>query len=224
MPKPLSIRAQIYLILIPALLYLGLFLARPLWIHPWCAVNPSPCTPGTVNGFDQISLHYNSMTADFISNLLQNSIGVFAFIFPWLFLRGDAQRSIRLNLTLLMATAWNGAFVELVRALVQRPRPLVFNSPLGDGANINQYTSFYSGHTSFVALALCSTLMFSMTYAKERTKSAFFLLFAFVSLSLLTGALRVMGGRHFPSDTLAGFLFGTVIAYSISKFVMRRIK
>jgi membrane-associated phospholipid phosphatase len=38
-----------------------------------------------------------------------------------------------------------------------------------------------------------------------------------ISLTAMTGALRVMAGRHFITDTVAGAFFGFLIAWSINR-------
>jgi membrane-associated phospholipid phosphatase len=178
-----------------------------------------------VNAFDRFGLEFQSVSADFFSNLLQNSVGVLAFLVPWLLIKRTPGISLKMNLTLLVATAWNGVLVELVRALVQRPRPLVYRSPLGDGANIHQYTSFYSGHTSFVALALLLTWLNLKDFQNGEKRKSFevLALILYLLFSALTGLLRVVGGRHYPTDTLAGFVFGSLIAVLCHRLLLRRI-
>jgi membrane-associated phospholipid phosphatase len=84
---------------------------------------------------------------------------------------------------------------------------------MGDGANINQYTSFYSGHTSFVAYA---TLMSALWIRSRFGKSHFYTKMAWMSwigITLLTATLRILGGRHYPTDTMVGTVAGTCIAF-----------
>ena len=224
MPKPPSLRSLILPVLLPAGLYLALFMARPIWFRPWCASTPTPCTVDQVNALDRLSFGFQSVLADFLSNLLQNSVGVLAFVIPWIVLRRVPWLSLNLNLSLLSATAWNGVLVEVVRALVQRPRPLVFRSPLGDGANIHQYTSFYSGHTSFVALALLITCLSLKDFGPEEKKPLYLrgAWLAYLGLTFLTAGLRVIGGRHYPTDTLGGFLLGSLVGLATYRILVRR--
>ncbi|NDG84008.1 MAG: phosphatase PAP2 family protein [Proteobacteria bacterium] len=205
-----ALRRHFLGILIPGFLYPGLFFSRPLWFHPRCAATPSPCTPDGLNGIDQIALSHHSVFADFCSNILQNSVGVAAFVLPWILIR-PWPKALRLNLTLLSITLWNAVSLEAVRALVQRPRPQVFAAPLSEGLNIHLYTSFYSGHTSFVALATGFTVLWlGSSRPESRILKGAALLLA-VLLTAATGVLRVMGGRHFPTDVIAGALIGTGI-------------
>jgi len=223
MPKTLTLRAQILLVLVPALIYLGLFLARPWWFHPWCSVQPTPCTLDSLSALERYSFSYRSVMADFISNLIQNGLGLFAFIFPWVFIsERTPETAFRLNLALLAGTAWNGVMLELVRGIIQRPRPLVYLNPMAEGTNIDQYTSFYSGHTSFVALALFFLVMISSTYNIKPFWTRGRLTLLYLLGTALMASLRVIGGRHFLTDTLAGAAFGTLGAYLIHKVIIRR--
>ncbi len=220
--KKSSIKLLLSPLLWPSLLWLCLFLARPIFYSAWCAVNPSPCIPSSVNAFDQPAFHYNLIQADFLSNLLQNTLGVLVFLVPWILYWKRKDTALRETLAFAQITLWNAAFVELAHALTQRPRPLVFNDPMGDGANIHQYTSFYSGHTSFIAVATLSCFFMARRFMDDQSKntpplrfsmaaisSAFIVLY--LGLSILMGSLRVLGGRHYPTDTLAGFIAGSLI-------------
>jgi len=223
MPKPLTLKQLFLMVLCPALIYSALFLMRPLWIEPVCSTHPEACLPDSVNGFDQMAFQYGSKFADFCSNLTQNGSGILAFLLPWVLLP-PSRFSFRLNLSLLSITAWNGVVIELVRALVQRPRPLIFSAPLIEGQNINHYTSFYSGHTSFVTLALLFTVLWVRAFLPENKKTLWSLALLFPTLSLLTGILRVIGGRHYPTDIIGGLAFGTVISYGLSRYLLPRLR
>ncbi len=205
-----------FALLLGLVLWSFLYFTRIYWYSPWCAVNPTPCIADQVNSLDRIVFQFGNIQADFWSNVLQNFVGIAVFLVPWFLF----SKKIALEETLITGTItfWNLAWLEGFRALVQRPRPLVFHSVFGDGANIHQYTSFYSGHTSFVALASLS--FFYMMKRRYPSLSSFtqkqiFLLY--LVLSLLTGVLRVWGGRHYPTDTLAGLMMGSFITLYFQK-------
>ncbi|MBS1960530.1 MAG: phosphatase PAP2 family protein [Bdellovibrionales bacterium] len=186
-----------------------------------CAVTPSPCVIDSVNAFDRIAFRYGSITADFWSNVLQNTVGVILFLTPFLFAwRKKLQliEAARDALYFAKITLWNGALIELVRTLVQRPRPLVFNNPMGDGANYHQYTSFYSGHTSFVALATLSLYFYFKRLEPRFARAAYG---AFAGLTVLVAVLRVWGGRHYPTDVIGGAFAGYSIALFMQKHMTR---
>ena len=201
-----------------------MFLTRPLWYHSWCAVTPTPCLTTSVNKLDQLGFMYGSIQADALSSVVQNTAGAVAFILPFiLYWKRDLRRAVSEAILLLYFTLWNGVLLELCRALSQRPRPLVFHDPLGEGANINQYTSFYSGHTSFVALA--GLAMVCMVIRRFPGNRAYTLSFGmlYVCMSALTGSLRILGGRHYPTDVVAGFLFGSLIALAGNRLYSRMV-
>ncbi len=216
MPKLLSPKREIISLLTPSVTLAILFACRPFWFKAWCATTPTPCTMESVNSFDRISFQYGSIFADFISNLIQNGVGAIAFILPF-FLLKSLKKGWKILYGILLATLWNALTIEVVRAFIQRPRPLVYRNPLGDGDQIFQYTSFYSGHTSFVALATLSTFFWIKTQFPERKPYSYFALLAFFVLTGLTAMLRILGGRHFPTDVLGGCLFGCAFAYLFFK-------
>lgn len=199
----------------------GLFLARPWIYRTWCAVEPTPCTMEQVPEWDRWAFAWGSIRADFWSNVVQNSVGTLYFLLPWLlvlFKRWSIRSAFQLELVFLQVMLWNFVGLEAVRAWAQRPRPLVIQSPMIEGLNVHHYTSFYSGHTSFVALACTTLVVLALRLGGNRwnARMTAFSILA-VAFTALTGALRVMGGRHYPTDVLAGALFGTAIAVSIAR-------
>ncbi len=224
-------------LLVPTLVWFAGFMLRPLLIRTECAQVPTPCIKDSVNAIDRIAFLYGSITADFYSNVVQNAVIVGTFILPWLMLlwakrQGAAlspqtlpqnwtkKYAANLNLQVLTLTATNGAIIEWCRNLVQRPRPLVFNSPLTDGLNPHAYTSFYSGHTSFVALGTTFWIFYFLRTGKFcATRIA--IATAVIAIPL-TGALRVIGGRHYPTDVLMGAFMGVVLAAIQSRYLKQK--
>ncbi len=205
-----STRKWIFTLLVGLVLWSFMFFTRVYWYSPWCSTHPTPCLSEQVNFLDRIVFQFSNVQADFWSNVIQNFAGLVVFIAPWALFR----KSIALEETLITASVsfWNLAWMEIIRALVQRPRPLVFRDVFGDGANIHQYTSFYSGHTSFVAIATLSFFfMMKRRYPSLSSLTRNGLLLTFLGLTTLTGMLRVWGGRHYPTDVMAGLLFGTLL-------------
>lgn len=217
MPKTSTFRAQIIFILCLGFAWAAIFLGRPLWYHPWCAVSGA-CVADQVNRLDQFAFQFNSVTADYFSNLVQNAVGVFAFVAPWIWIRGNPKKSLFLSLFIASVTVANGLCLEIARALVQRPRPLVFRSPMIEGARIDQYTSFYSGHTSFVAAAMLATVLWMKR--EKLGASTWVIVAAYPIFAVLTASLRVIGGRHYPTDTVGGFIGGSLVA--IAAFWLNR--
>lgn len=211
-----STRKWIFTLLVGLILWSFFYITRRVWYTPWCAVNPTPCVMDHVNSLDRLVFQFGNVQADFWSNVIQNFMGILVFVSPWFLF----SRAIALQETLVTATIsfWNLAWLEAVRALVQRPRPLVFHNVFGDGGNIHQYTSFYSGHTSFVALASLSFFfIMKRRYPSLSPLAQRVLVGASLSLTFLTGTLRVLGGRHYPTDIVAGLIFGFLLAIYFQK-------
>jgi membrane-associated phospholipid phosphatase len=218
MPVRKALRQQFLWISGSGAVYVALFLARPLWYGAHCQAVPESCSISGLNLIDRLIPARGSITADFYSNGVQNGAGFLALLLPWLVFR-KVRPAAALNLILLAITCANGAFMELIRALIQRPRPIVLAAPSLEASNIHHYTSFYSGHTSFVALSLFFTILWLRRLAPNRHLLHGTLYALYPLLTFATGTLRVIGGRHYPTDTLAGWIFGTAIA----AFVGRRL-
>lgn len=227
-------------IFLPVGIWALLFFTRPWTYSLKCTQSAEACTSHTFFALDQLAFHHKSVWHDALSNTIQNSLGVVIFLFPFLlwvcvkFVSKYAPfysfRQARSDFALLLsATLWNAAFLEGVRLVVQRPRPGVIDNPMTEGLNPYQYTSFYSGHTSFVALASFSVFFILMrffkrarlskkattTYTHAQKYMLTFVLVLSLAATTLTGVLRVMGGRHYPTDTLVGALVGFGIAWLI---------
>jgi len=110
------------------------------------------------------------------------------------------------------AIAINGAITQGFKLAFSRPRPWLYGLPssspeLEDGSH---YVSFYSGHTSGAFAALFS---YAHTFALRNPEPAYRVAVygGAAALAGTVGVLRVVSGKHFPSDVLAGALAGTAI-------------
>jgi membrane-associated phospholipid phosphatase len=115
-----------------------------------------------------------------------------------LFLAGNRLAAYELVLGTL--TLW--IVVELVKALVRRPRPFIWVTQ----ARIVGYRvsgrSFPSGHTS--QAFFMATLMASHFHASA------WVVFLLYTIALLVGITRMYVGAHYPRDVLAGAILGSV--------------
>jgi undecaprenyl-diphosphatase len=71
--------------------------------------------------------------------------------------------------------------------------------------------AFPSGHATFF-MALATALFFSHKKVG----------YIFVIVAILIGIARIIGGVHFPSDILGGFILGAITAYFV-KFLYNKI-
>ena len=106
----------------------------------------------------------------------------------------------------------SGLLTEGFKIGIQRPRPLTYDKPAGDPRLdvTDNYLSFYSAHTSGVFSA---GMAYASTYARHHPDSN--LRYAAYGAVVLTGTyigtLRVLAGKHFPTDVAAGAVFGSAV-------------
>jgi membrane-associated phospholipid phosphatase len=100
---------------------------------------------------------------------------------------------------------WTTAATEVLKAGVGRPRPVVYTARAPyvahDGDNLR---SFPSGHAS-AAFAVAAAYWLTR---RDLTGSPGAAGWAAVGAAGTVALLRVVGGKHFPTDVLAGALLG----------------
>lgn len=219
-------RADIWLTILPILLWYGSIQAVPHVIQTRCASQPALCAPETVNPFDRYAISQHSAEADANSYFTQNLSGALAVAVPVVLAGVDlamqatpagVARALVTDLVIWTQTvSWNGFFNESVKILVQRPRPFVYTDAVNLGKNPANYVSFYSGHTSFAA-ASCTALLLILL---GRGANLFLIVATAVlgpCLIFATGLFRILAGRHFLSDVVvaaaAGIAVALVVAY-----------
>ncbi|HNP47746.1 MAG TPA: phosphatase PAP2 family protein [Bacteroidia bacterium] len=105
----------------------------------------------------------------------------------------------------------SSAEVQLVKGLVKRPRPFVYNpiAPQSEKRKKDATASFFSGHTALTATASMYTAsVYTMTHPDNKRDP--WIWTGAVLIPLTTGYLRYKAGKHFPSDILAGFIIGSI--------------
>jgi membrane-associated phospholipid phosphatase len=114
--------------------------------------------------------------------------------------------------TLLIASGG----VTITKNWVDRSRPYAYgdSAPRSVRASLDSTRSFLSGHTAHLAAAMS----FSATVLGDLNPNAAgtrWLWPAGAAVTLYEAHLRVAGGKHFPSDTLFGALWGGWIGYAV---------
>lgn len=220
---PSSLRREILLLLLPALIWLAGIYGRPYFLGSACSQAPEACSHASVPKVDQLSLGMENETADLYSYWGQNISGALAMTIPHLwtgisFATGALTPTAALStvlidsLLVLQAASWNGMFTETSHYLSRRPRPFVYSDPAVRGIDPSHYTSFYSGHTSFAAAANMA-VFFILLF---RGAPWYLLLLSITTSEALifgTGFFRILAGRHFLSDVLVGGLAGILTAW-----------
>ncbi len=172
-------------------------------IKPRC-----PCPPEEVPGWERGVIGNNSDGALLFTDVgLTLAVGL-PVLFNWIELHRNLKGIFWEDMFVyLQVLAINGALVSLTKALVQRPLPRSYS---GDPAFVNSaqgYRSFYSGHASVVTAALTAT---AWTVHWRHGRSAWpWLILAGAGTAVAAG--RVLGGVHFPSDVVVGFVTGAAI-------------
>jgi membrane-associated phospholipid phosphatase len=204
--------------LVPLLGWYWAFQQRASWIRPACRDLPASCDPASLNVLDALVPVRFDLTADYWSFVTQDLAGALAVLMAltlaWR--RRKVRELSRELLLLLQVTFTNGFINECLHLWTQRPRPFVYLDPIRHGGSSAHYTSFYSGHTSFAALAAtCAWYSARRAGLAPRARTAVALLGA--GLAISTGTLRVAAGRHFISDVAVGALMGLLFARLINR-------
>ncbi len=230
--KPRLRKSDLILTLLPPLIWYAALSSRPYLIETRCASSPEECVKASIFTPDQISLGMLNGKADELSFTTQKLSGMIAVSLPfaWHFtyaalgrvLPGAALVGFATDSVILFqSVAVNGAVNEITRLIVQRPRPFVYGDPKTQGANPAHYTSFYSGHTSFAAATMTALVLMLLGRGAPSILIALLASADFV-LVFLTGFFRVLAGRHFATDVLAGALAGSLIAIGVALYHRRQ--
>jgi membrane-associated phospholipid phosphatase len=183
-------------------------MARPP--HAPCA----PCDSLDLPAFERVGIRANSGSARMASHFLLVGIVGGAALAS---LSGADRARARGNIAVLVdAGSWTFAATELLKVGVHRSRPELYrvDAPAAAG-NADSRKSFPSGHTSlaFAAATAYTTLALRQHLPHARRNAV--LLYA---AATAVGALRVAGGKHFPTDVLAGAALGSGIGWATAHF------
>lgn len=175
---------------------------------PSCA----PCNPAGLPGIDRWVVGANSSVARRASDVLLIGInGLAAGLVAVDRSPGQARGSLAV---LANSVGWTAASTEWLKVLVHRKRPVLYTGAAAAAApyRTNQQ-SFPSGHTS-VAFAVATSYLAvaQREHLPHRARNATVL---FGSATVI-GALRMAGGRHFPTDVIGGAFLGSGIGWLVA--------
>jgi membrane-associated phospholipid phosphatase len=170
----------------------------PDLIEPTC-----PCDPTSVNRLDRVAIGNHSRAAANASD----ATAALALALPPL---ADAvalglDRPLGADYVVFAETlGLNSALVAAAKSVTQRPLPLTFRGHAAYLGSPRGYRSFYSGHTSTVVAALtASAWTMRWRYGEQGWP---WVVDALAGVSV--GVERVLAGRHFPTDVIAGAAAG----------------
>jgi membrane-associated phospholipid phosphatase len=176
----------------------------------------NPPDLNSINSFDRGSAKNWSPSISSASDAVLLTVTVL----PALFLsEHHTGRDIR---TLLIMYAevftFNYGLTEFAKSTVNRDRPYVYNDevPMGTRTGATSRKSFFSGHTSQTAAASFYFAKVITDYHPALKKGWKIGLWAFaVTIPALNGTLRVLAGKHFPTDVMTGYVAGAATGWLI---------
>jgi membrane-associated phospholipid phosphatase len=194
------------------------------WIELYAKEHYTPSTPrfGRPNSFDEKMRNIlylgpeKQSAAEKMSDKLIYSVSISSLIWAPL-LTEEWERSLLINMEVF---ALNGIATNLTKILVGRERPYHhYGTRSSMGAKDN--ASFISGHSSVAfSQAVTNGILLSEAYPEQE---------ALIWASLIAAAsgtayLRVAGDMHYFTDVLFGAGVGSLIAWTITQYELKRFE
>lgn len=172
--------------------------------------------PQDINAFDRIATGYSSEQAHQASNYFWYG----SHALPFALLAGKDTRKNFGQISAMYAevAVVNAGATLLSKYVFKRPRPYVFDSLTTAELKMRPVAkaSFVSGHTSMTAAnTFFFAGVFSEYYPESKWKPVVW--GGAIAIPAVTGYLRVRGGRHYPTDVIAGYALGAAVGYFIPK-------
>ncbi len=134
-----------------------------------------------------------------------------SFILPIALMVSENERSHagQISVLFLESMATTGALFSITAALVQKSRPLVYNSsvPMEERMENDEQRSFYAGHTAATASASFFAAKIFNDFNPDSPLRPYVWGVA-VAVPALVGYLRLRAGKHFLTDNLIGYVLG----------------
>ena len=175
-----------------------------------------------VNSFDRFAINHYSKSGDSGSDVFWGG----SHFLPLLFLVNQKSRNDFPAIVAMYGEVFliNSSLTLLTKVTVRRSRPFVYNPdvPIDKKFTKTARTSFLSGHTSMTA-ANCffAAKVFSDYYPNSRWKPAIWT--GAVVIPAITGYLRIRAGKHFPTDTIAGYALGAAVGILVPQLHKKKM-
>jgi len=182
------------------------------FVHPWCGLN---CDKDNINSLDRYVVGKYSRSADVFSNIGMGAADALPYVLTTLDVlishpqdgwSGWAKDTLVLAETLSITLASN----NLLRYVVRRPRPLVYNDEVDDNTRLlpDSSLSFPSGHTSS-SFAMATAYSFTFMHRHPDSPLVIPVWVATLGLAAAVGVARTEAGEHFYTDVIGGAVLGT---------------
>lgn len=150
-----------------------------------------------------------------------------AFALPLALLINENERAHagQLSVLFLESMATTGALFSITAALVQKSRPLVYNTSIlaEERMDKDEQRSFFAGHTAATASA---TFFAAKVFSDFNPDSPWkpYVWGAAAAIPATVGYLRVKAGKHFLTDNIIGFAVGAASGIIIPELHKKKNK
>lgn len=159
---------------------------------------------GKSGSFIALNPYHNEWLDNFFIYYTYTGDGLFALLISLILI--SAVKTRKVGIAILIAFLFSGLLAQLVKNLVDSPRPAMFFEPgkylyLIKGVSLSNNASFPSGHTTS-AFAVATVLALSIKNKKWQL--------LLLAAAALTGYSRIYLAQHFLVDVMAGALLGSL--------------
>jgi undecaprenyl-diphosphatase len=178
----------------------------------WTSITVAVTEFGRVGALDasasekaqQHMTHESASWAEHLANLASTRTALIVTIVAAAILL--TRRHWRGAIALALVFPVTQGLVQLTKVIVERPRPEA-NAALADAGGF----SFPSAHSA-TSVAVYATIAFILIRASRHGHSRIAVATLAAALVLAVGCSRVLLGAHYPTDVLAGWTFGALVA------------
>jgi len=164
---------------------------------PDCA----PCDRARVPAFDRWSIHSEIQSVSMASTVVVGGMVAYSLVDQARGLDGE-----RRALATVEAMSWAMGVTEVAKAIFDRSRPVFYTADAPDAVGkLTNQRSMPSGHTA-AAFALATSYLLDGHDHPEWLRATM------LATAVGVGVMRVVAGRHFPSDVVVGAGVGVASA------------
>ena len=164
----------------------------------------------SINSFDRVAIDNYSSAADRWSDVFWGG----SHLIPLLYLTNKNSKSDFGKIGALYGEAFllNASVTGLIKYTARRSRPFVYNPIVDIEKKLSRTarTAFLSGHTSMTATSCFFVAKVYSDYFPNSSWKPYIWTGAAI-IPALTGYLRIKAGKHYPTDTIAGYALGAAV-------------